>query len=88
MHNDPTIFCRVCGLKQPYPQYGENGATPTYEHCECCGVEFGYQDCTVSSALKYRQEWINNGKKWDSPKTKPQNWTWGTQRLSIPKAFV
>lgn len=87
MHSDPTNNCRVCGLKQPYPQYGENGKTPTYEICDCCGVEFGYEDMTPSSAEKFRNMWLQNGAKWFRATAKPNNWSIGRQLQAIPNAF-
>ena len=41
---DPRHCCRVCGLDQGEPIWGEDGRTPTYGICSCCGVEFGYGD--------------------------------------------
>lgn len=87
MHNDQTLFCRVCGLEQPYPQYGDNGNSPTYEICACCGVEFGYEDTTVQSAQKFRENWIGDGLKWFSPSEKPANWSWEEQKAYIPESF-
>jgi len=87
MHNDPTYFCRVCGLDQLEPQYGENGNMPTYAICSCCGVEFGYGDMTVQSAKKFREKWIREGMKWSISEHMPENWSWEEQKKSIPDAF-
>ncbi|WP_407906848.1 hypothetical protein [Escherichia coli] len=44
--------CRVCGAEQPEAPWGDDGETPTYDICNCCGVEFGYEDSTVQSIKK------------------------------------
>jgi hypothetical protein len=41
--------CRVCGLDQQSPPWGVDGKSPTYAICDCCGVEFGYEDSTRES---------------------------------------
>jgi len=87
MHNDLTLFCRVCGLKQLYPQYGQAGDSPTYEICDCCGVEFGYEDMTVHSVKEYRKKWLETGSVWFCIDQKPVNWSWEKQKKFIPLAF-
>lgn len=76
MPNDPTKFCRVCGLEQTYLQYGEDGTTPTFEICPCCGVEFGYEDATIAGAVRFREVWIRGGKVWFHVNEMPENWSW------------
>lgn len=52
MHNSNELnVCRVCGAKQLEPPWGNDGLTPSYEICDCCGVEFGYEDMNLN-ALK------------------------------------
>lgn len=36
--------CRVCGLDQRELPWGEDGTSLTFAICDCCGVEFGYED--------------------------------------------
>ena len=36
------LACRVCGKVQDDPTWGEDGKTPTFDICDCCGVQFGY----------------------------------------------
>ena len=44
MHkNNEFYVCRVCGAEQPEAPWGDDGETPTYDICNCCGVEFGYE---------------------------------------------
>jgi hypothetical protein len=38
---DASYCCRICGLKQDFKPWGEDGKTPAFEICSCCGVEFG-----------------------------------------------
>jgi hypothetical protein len=87
MLNEPTRFCRVCGLEQAHPQYGEDGCNPTFEICPCCGVEFGYEDSTLQGVLKFRIAWQQAGLSWFDVKEKPKDWIWEEQRKFIPRYF-
>jgi hypothetical protein len=82
------MHCRVCGLRQPTPPRGESGAAPTYEICDCCGVEFGYEDVTAESARRFRQKWIATGLLWFAPDSRPPDWSWEEQQKTIPPGFV
>ena len=42
-------YCKVCGYKLSFESWGDDGNTPTYEICPCCGVEFGNEDYTAES---------------------------------------
>jgi hypothetical protein len=86
-NNDESYRCRVCGLKRLSQPWGEDGQTPVFEICKCCGVEFGYEDCDVQSVKKFREEWLNDGAKWFRLKAKPENWSLEEQLKQIPKAF-
>ncbi|MFA6060323.1 MAG: hypothetical protein WC756_19135 [Taibaiella sp.] len=79
--------CRVCGLYIEDAPWGIDGQCPTYEYCPCCDVEFGYQDYTLESTKKFRQEWLDNGAKWAMPKIKPENWDLIEQMKNIPEEF-
>lgn len=48
--------CRVCGLHIDDLPWGQDGNSPTYDICPCCGVEFGYEDYTAESARRYREK--------------------------------
>lgn len=38
-------FCHVCGYPLgDYNPWGDDGKTPTYDICPCCGVEWGNED--------------------------------------------
>ena len=38
------FYCRICGYRLGFEPWGDDGKTPTYEICPCCGVEFGNED--------------------------------------------
>ena len=68
-------ICPVCGYPElSEPPRDENGA-PSFDMCNCCGVEYGYEDCTPESILKYREEWIKNGCIWLFENDKPIDWS-------------
>lgn len=55
------LICRVCGKIQDDPPWGEDGKCPNYDICDCCGVEFGYGDCTLTAIRASRERWLVNG---------------------------
>lgn len=58
-------YCRVCGLRPEVPPWGEDGASPAFDNCACCGVQFGYEDLTPDSVQGYRQLWVSSGSRWN-----------------------
>ncbi len=80
-------ICRVCGLFQESPPWGEDGDTPSFEICACCGVEFGNDDSTIVAIHRTRKEWLNKGAKWFISKFKPLNWNLAQQLSQIPIDF-
>jgi len=68
--------------------YGESGDLPTFDICDCCGAEWGYEDCQPRAAKNYRQQWLSNGAKWFQPKDKPADWDLEVQLLDVPSAYV
>ena len=80
-------YCRVCGLYSEELPWGEDGKTPSYDFCYCCGVEFGYEDYIVETVKCYRNEWIENGAKWSEEEFKPENWDLEEQMKNIPERF-
>jgi len=65
--------CPVCG----YPEIGvldDHGCT-TFEICDCCGAESGYQygaDATEERLLELRRAWFHSrAAKWHSTIRKP-----------------
>ncbi len=87
MLNDPTTYCRVCGLQQPVAQYGEDGVSPSYDFCDCCGVEFGYGDATLLGILNHRRQWAATGHKWHDPSKEPTGWSFEDQEVQIAARY-
>jgi len=87
MPNDDLSRCRVCGLELDEPPWGLDGKTPLFEHCSCCGVEFGYQDATPAGARKFREAWVASGAVWDEPARKPAVWSVEVQLAKLPEGF-
>ena len=74
-------------LRQPTPPWGDDGRTPLFEHCPCCGVEFGYQDATPTGARRFREAWLSGGGRWSEPEGMPANWSLQEQLTQIPVQF-
>jgi hypothetical protein len=89
MRNDfsELYVCRVCGLPQDTPPWGEDRMSASFDICPCCGVEFGYEDATPIAAKNYRQQWIAGGAKWLSAKDRPSEWDLENQLAQIPGRF-
>ena len=73
----------VCGYQLNYLPWGEDGKTPCFDICPCCGVEFGNEDYTEESLKEYRAKWISEGAHWFDPKLQPQNWSLQEQISNI-----
>lgn len=84
MPSDTLNLCRVCGLRYDEPPWGPDGHTPTFEHCVCCGVEFGYQDATPEAARRFREAWLASGAVWDDPDLMPKDWNLEAQLGRLP----
>jgi hypothetical protein len=69
------------------PPWGEDGASPNFQICPCCGVEFGYEDCSTTAVRSYRKSWIDAGALWFEPKKRPSDWKVENQLKSIPEGF-
>jgi hypothetical protein len=79
--------CRVCGLDQKDLPWGVNGDSPSFAICDCCGVEFGYQDCFLEDVVVLRKEWLKKGALWAQPKERAGNWSLEKQLEKIPDDF-
>ncbi|MBP5788713.1 MAG: hypothetical protein J6W29_00575 [Neisseriaceae bacterium] len=85
----PLKCCRVCGLEySDYYPWGEDGQSATYDMCDCCGCEFGYEDDEDASdkgTFVYRQEWFNKGVPLFNPESKylPKQWTLSDLKLQL-----
>jgi len=87
MLNEGNLNCRVCGLVQGTQPWGADGRTPAYEICDCCGVEFGYEDSSRAPVFAFRASWIDSGYRWFNPKVRPKNWRPDEQIAQVPPAF-
>lgn len=88
MPNDFNNFaCRVCGKIQGDPPWGEDGQCPTYDICDCCGVEFGYEDCTIKAIHAFREKWLETGANWKCVQKKPLSWCLENQMNNIPLKY-
>jgi hypothetical protein len=84
---DEIYYCRVCGLRQFEPPWGEDGKIPSYDICSCCGVEFGNEDYTLESIKSYRIKWMSSGAKWFDKNKKPTEWSLERQLDQVPEKF-
>lgn len=85
--------CPVCGclgLEEPrYDSYGYG----SYEICDCCGFEFGYDDSHMLGDLpskfrNYRERWLARGAPWFSMVSKrPKEWSLRLQLETIGVAY-
>lgn len=80
-------YCRVCGLYREDKPWGEDGVTPTYDICPCCGTEFGYEDINIESIKDKRNNWLANGMNWFLKKEKPEIWNSKEQLNHIPEQY-
>ena len=76
MHQCPV--CGFCGLNKP-PYMGEYCSweeLPSFETCDSCGFEFGYDDLNNGETFEsYRWKWQAGGCEWWSKHNlPPQGW--------------
>ena len=88
MLNKENRFCRVCGFEQEDLPWGEDGNTPSFAICDCCGVEFGYEDTLLESVHTYREKWLEKKANWSNTQYKPQNWDLAEQLKKIPEEYL
>jgi hypothetical protein len=88
LKNEEYYRCRVCGLQQDDLPWGEDGETPSFNICPCCGTEFGYEDFTLEATRAQRERWLSTGAKWFKPKEKPEGWNLDEQLKKIPQHFL
>ena len=75
------LYCQICGLEcREEDLY-------SYEHCVCCGAEFGYHDDNVQSIVNYRNNWFESGARWylenNSKISMPKNWDLHMLKLQL-----
>jgi hypothetical protein len=88
MHNKEKYFCRICGFEQEDPPWGDDEKTASFDFCDCCGCQFGYQDIHLENIKKYRNKWIQEGAKWSHSECKPLNWNLNEQLKQIPDFYL
>jgi hypothetical protein len=88
MHSAGDLSCRVCGYRSDSPPWGEDGRTPLFDFCVCCGVEHGYQDASPNGARAYRAKWIAAGAEWEEPERMPNGWELSEQLGQVPPEFM
>ncbi len=79
----PNLFCKICGYKHSEPHWGDDGKSPSYLICPCCGVEAGNEDYSEKSIKQYRYNWMKGGNRWFNPKLKPDNWDLSIQLENV-----
>ncbi|MFV0237432.1 MAG: hypothetical protein ACK5HU_02710 [Flavobacteriales bacterium] len=83
MNNRVDTYCKVCGYDLQFFPWGKDGKNPSFDICDCCGVEFGNEDIDEKSIVEYRKEWISKGKQWFDNKKEPDNWNFERQMKNI-----
>jgi hypothetical protein len=76
------LTCRVCGWPDVEPRWDESGIS-TFNICDCCGSEAGYQDCSPESARSNRVRWIAAGAPWFCKKSRPDDWEIAVQLRNV-----
>jgi hypothetical protein len=80
--------CRVCGLIQGEPPWGDDDDSPNFSFCACCGCEFGYHDCNIEAARNHRKKWGENGTQWKEKEWQPIEWSPEHEMKNIPLEFL
>lgn len=88
IHHENSNFCRLCGLYQEDPPWGNDGLSPTFKTCPCCGIQFGTRDKFFSQVKELRNEWIEAGYGWIDNRKMPINWSPASQMANIPQSFI
>ena len=77
------FICNICGYPNlDRPSRDETGA-PSFDICQCCGGEFGYNDASQEAEVNYRRNWVLNGAHWFDPSLEPMGWSLRDQLLNI-----
>lgn len=78
-------ICPVCGFSELLePPYDNEGGSPSYEICPCCGFEYGFHDMSEGISFEqYRDNWIKSGGSWKDNSKRPSEWSLSEQLLNI-----
>ena len=79
--------CRICGYLFDEDPWGEDGESPTYWICPCCGGEAGFDDRNREAIRRYRRDWIFSGANWFEPDERPDGWRLADQLVQVPDEF-
>jgi hypothetical protein len=80
-----NYICNVCGAPLgEFAPWGDDELSPSFGICDCCGVEYGYEDCSLSSLTAYRANWLAKGGVWINPQAKPDGLSLYQQLQSVP----
>jgi hypothetical protein len=80
-----NYFCHVCGAPLgDFAPWGEDGLSPTHGICDCCGVEYGYEDYILSSLITFKANWLSSGGHWKNPNAKPMGLSLERQLQCVP----
>lgn len=83
-----SYTCRVCGFHWEEKPWGEDGHSPTYAICPCCGVEWGNEDYCLESIRKFRSEWVGKGCQWFDIRQRPSDWDYQIQLRNVDANFI
>jgi hypothetical protein len=75
-------------LRHGDPPFATRLGLASYQVCDCCGFEFGFDDepggdAKPCSFVHYRTEWLATGAPWFNPRKKPEGWDLRAQLWSI-----
>lgn len=69
------------------PPYAVRYGPPSYDCCNCCGFEFGFDDEPGAgkglSFSEYLRSWVADGCVWFSPDRRPAGWSLCSQLEAI-----
>lgn len=82
------MHCRICGLRQEEPIWGEDGNNPSYASCPCCGGTFGIDDLEPEATKSRREQWLAEGAHWRDEAKKPMSWTREGQLRTVPSFYL
>lgn len=81
-------YCRVCGLNQNYIHWDvDKQLPPTYDFCDCCNAQFGYNDSNNIAISIYRKRWIDSGAEWSNRTRRMEEWNLKEQLKNIPDEY-
>lgn len=76
--------CPICGYDKLDEKPYDNEGNPSYEICNCCGFEFGFDDASEGESFEeFRKKWLDSGAEWFNVKVKPKNWNFKLQLQNI-----